>query len=230
MRTIPPWAERSRSTRVRMQRHPKSDIGQHENLSTEVSESSATVVERLKASLEAASAHNPSDAEKPVAVLWTDRDSQWRPILARLRVLMPQLLTLGAVRTRGSDRTINLAAVRGRSSVGTTGARRRHDTRALPARRESAGTRLSGSLSERPEAAGGASVPRYVLDAEERPGLDGGGVHGLQQWRPWSGRGSGRGNSAVHAERSSLSSRPRRFGCSKAGVSKQTISMRLVLR
>ena len=79
-----------------MQRHPKSDIGQHESLSTEVSGSSATVVERLKASLEAASAHNPSDAEKPVAVLWTDRDSQWRPILARLRVLMPQLLTLGA--------------------------------------------------------------------------------------------------------------------------------------
>ena len=78
-----------------MQRHPKSDIGQHESLSTEVSESSATVVERLKASLEAASAHNPSDAERPVAVLWTDRDSQWRPILARLRALMPQLLTLG---------------------------------------------------------------------------------------------------------------------------------------
>ena len=78
-----------------MQRHPKGDLGQHENLSTEVSESSATVVERLKASLEAASAHNPSDAEKPVAILWTDRDSQWRPILARLRVLMPQLLTLG---------------------------------------------------------------------------------------------------------------------------------------
>ena len=60
-----------------------------------MSESSATVVERLKASLEAASAHNPSDAEGPVAVLWTDRDSQWRPILARLRALMPQLLTLG---------------------------------------------------------------------------------------------------------------------------------------
>ena len=60
-----------------------------------MSESSATVVERLKASLEAASAHNPSDAERPVAVLWTDRDSQWRPILARLRALMPQLLTRG---------------------------------------------------------------------------------------------------------------------------------------
>ena len=58
-------------------------------------DSGRTVVESLKASLEAAAAHNPSDAERPVAVLWTDRDSQWRPILARLRALMPQLLTLG---------------------------------------------------------------------------------------------------------------------------------------
>ena len=56
---------------------------------------SATVIERLKASLESASAHNPNDAERPVAVLWTDRDAQWRPILARLRALMPQLLVLG---------------------------------------------------------------------------------------------------------------------------------------
>ena len=47
------------------------------------------------ASLEAAAAHNPSDTERPVAVLWTDRDSQWLPILPRLRGLMPQLLTLG---------------------------------------------------------------------------------------------------------------------------------------
>ena len=54
-----------------------------------------TVVEALARSLEAASAHNPNDAEKPVAILWTDRDSQWKPILARLRVLMPQLLTFG---------------------------------------------------------------------------------------------------------------------------------------
>ena len=58
-------------------------------------DSRATVVERLKASLESASAYNPNDAEKPVAVLWTDRDTQWRPILARLRALMPQLLVLG---------------------------------------------------------------------------------------------------------------------------------------
>ena len=58
-------------------------------------ESGRTLVERLKASLETASAHNPNDAEKPVAVLWTDSDAQWRPILVRLRALMPQLLVLG---------------------------------------------------------------------------------------------------------------------------------------
>ena len=55
----------------------------------------ATVVEAVKASLEAAAAHNPSDAETPAAILWTDRDSQWLPVLPRLRSLMPQLLTLG---------------------------------------------------------------------------------------------------------------------------------------
>ena len=38
-------------------------LGCHKNQSTQVSENSATVVERLKASLEAASAHNPGDAE-----------------------------------------------------------------------------------------------------------------------------------------------------------------------
>ena len=57
--------------------------------------SSATVIEALIQALEAASAHNPSDAERPAAILWTDRDSQWLPILPRLRGLMPQLLSLG---------------------------------------------------------------------------------------------------------------------------------------
>lgn len=57
--------------------------------------SSATVVECLKASIEAASAHNPNDAAQPAAVLWTDRDAQWQPVVAPLRRLMPQLLTLG---------------------------------------------------------------------------------------------------------------------------------------
>ena len=56
---------------------------------------SSTVIERLKASLEAAARHNPNDAEKPVAVLWTDGDALWQPAMPHLRRLMPQLLTLG---------------------------------------------------------------------------------------------------------------------------------------
>jgi hypothetical protein len=32
----------------------------------------------------------------PAAILWTDKDRQWEPLLPRLRQLLPQLLTLGA--------------------------------------------------------------------------------------------------------------------------------------
>ena len=54
-----------------------------------------TVLDRLQQAIESAADHNPSDAERPAAVLWTDADSRWRPIIPRLRRLMPQLLTLG---------------------------------------------------------------------------------------------------------------------------------------
>ena len=60
-----------------------------------MNDSTTTVMECLKASLEAASAHNPNDAAQPAAVLWTDRDAQWRPVVPPLRRLMPQLLMLG---------------------------------------------------------------------------------------------------------------------------------------
>lgn len=56
---------------------------------------STTVAEALASSLTAASAHNPDDADKPVAVLWSDPDSQWQPIISPLRRLLPQLLELG---------------------------------------------------------------------------------------------------------------------------------------
>ena len=54
-----------------------------------------TVLERLKQAIESASAHNPNDAEAPVAILWVDQESRWQPILPQLRRLMPQLLTFG---------------------------------------------------------------------------------------------------------------------------------------
>ena len=57
--------------------------------------SSTTVIEALASSLKAATAHNPNDAEKPAAILWSDRDCQWRPIIPTLRQLLPQLLELG---------------------------------------------------------------------------------------------------------------------------------------
>lgn len=55
----------------------------------------ATVLDALSSALAAASAHNPNDAEAPAAILWTDQESRWQPILPQLRCLMPQLLTLG---------------------------------------------------------------------------------------------------------------------------------------
>ena len=58
-------------------------------------QSSTTVAEALASSLTAASAHNPDDADKPAAVLWSDPDSQWQPIIPPLRQLLPQLLELG---------------------------------------------------------------------------------------------------------------------------------------
>ena len=57
-----------------------------------MSGSPSTVIEALTSSLEAASAHNPNDADKPAAVLWTDRDAQWQPLLPRLQAMMPELL------------------------------------------------------------------------------------------------------------------------------------------
>ncbi len=54
-----------------------------------------TVIEQLLRSLSVAARFNPSDAVAPVAILWTDHDGQWLPIIPQLRQLAPQLLTLG---------------------------------------------------------------------------------------------------------------------------------------
>ena len=57
--------------------------------------SATTFIEALASSLEAAARHNPGDVEKPAAIVWTDHDSQWQPIVPQLQQLMPQLLTWG---------------------------------------------------------------------------------------------------------------------------------------
>ena len=54
-----------------------------------------TVIEALVRSLEAAAKFNPNDVVHPSAVLWTDHDAQWQPVIAQLRRLLPELLTFG---------------------------------------------------------------------------------------------------------------------------------------
>ena len=39
--------------------------------------------------------YNRSDMVAPAAILWTDADSQWEPLVSQLRQLMPELLSLG---------------------------------------------------------------------------------------------------------------------------------------
>ena len=53
------------------------------------------VIEALVGSLEAAAKYNPNDVVHPYAVLWTDHDTQWQPIIPQLRRLLPQLFTFG---------------------------------------------------------------------------------------------------------------------------------------
>lgn len=65
-------------------------------MSTQTVHPSTSVIEALARSLASAARYNPSDVMRPAAILWTDQDSQWQPIVSQLRRLMPQLLTLGA--------------------------------------------------------------------------------------------------------------------------------------
>ena len=56
---------------------------------------SGTFIEAVKESLAAAGRHNSGDSVPPAAILWTDADGEWQPIVTRLRTLMPELLMLG---------------------------------------------------------------------------------------------------------------------------------------
>lgn len=62
---------------------------------TTTSQKTATLLEFVRTSLAHAARYNPGDVVAPVAVLWTDADGQWRPVVEQLRLLMPELLTLG---------------------------------------------------------------------------------------------------------------------------------------
>ena len=55
----------------------------------------STVLEAVRDALVMAGSYNSGDAVAPAAILWTDADGEWAPIVAKLRPLMPELLTLG---------------------------------------------------------------------------------------------------------------------------------------
>ena len=55
----------------------------------------STLLESVKNSLFRAVRFNRSDMVAPAAILWTDADSQWEPLVSQLRQLMPELLSLG---------------------------------------------------------------------------------------------------------------------------------------
>ena len=59
------------------------------------SNSTDSIVEQLKASIEAAAAYNPNDAAPPAAILWTDSAEHWQVVVPQLRRLIPHLFTLG---------------------------------------------------------------------------------------------------------------------------------------
>jgi len=54
-----------------------------------------TLLEAVRTSLAHAARYNPGDVVAPAAVLWTDSDGQWQPVVEQLRPLCPELLTLG---------------------------------------------------------------------------------------------------------------------------------------
>jgi hypothetical protein len=59
------------------------------------SKTPTTLCEAVEQALHAAGRYNPGVEEKPAAILWTDSDGQWLPLLPKLRSRLPHLLTLG---------------------------------------------------------------------------------------------------------------------------------------
>src|ERR1035437_2521670 len=55
-----------------------------------------TLLQAVEASLLAATRHHAGVEEKPAAVLWTDADGQWQPVVKKLQERLPQLVVHGA--------------------------------------------------------------------------------------------------------------------------------------
>jgi hypothetical protein len=55
----------------------------------------STLNDEIMESLEYVSNHNPGDVAKPAAILWSDADGQWQPLVPLLQAKIPHLLVLG---------------------------------------------------------------------------------------------------------------------------------------
>lgn len=53
-----------------------------------------TVFDALIASLQGTAAYNRDDVVPPAAILWTDERREWKSLVPRLRVVLPQFLVL----------------------------------------------------------------------------------------------------------------------------------------
>ena len=66
-------------------------------MSAKESQSGETIIDALKVSL-AAALSVPEGVAEPAALLWTDADGQWRPLIPALQTALPQLYVLGDYR------------------------------------------------------------------------------------------------------------------------------------
>jgi len=129
------------------------------------------LVEALLESLKSAAA-TPDGVAPPVAILWTDADAQWQPIVPVLRSFYPWIYVLGKYDPRSKtgpaiwlkcivDRTLPEAPPQGETPILYLPRVRRQDLRA------------AGECPSGVAAAGGAAIPRLRLASKERPRLDG---------------------------------------------------------
>jgi len=56
----------------------------------------AAVIEKLVEEVRQAGRFNPNAQVPPVAILWTDKERQWEPVLPQLRDALPELFTFGS--------------------------------------------------------------------------------------------------------------------------------------
>jgi hypothetical protein len=57
--------------------------------------SNKTIIDNLRDSLRSAGRFNPDDVVRPSAIVWTDADRQWQPVISQLLILMPEVFILG---------------------------------------------------------------------------------------------------------------------------------------